>query len=379
VLVRISSVHLYHVAMPLKEPWKTAFGEDQTVETVLAEVQDDNGLSAWAEATPLGSPRYSSEWAGGAFAALRDFFAPTVIGKDFASGSELQDALGAFKGHQFAKSLLDIAWYELASSQVGQPLHKFLGGDDKHVEVGADFGVRASLDELVAKVGSAVDLGYRRVKLKARPGWDAAVVRLVRREFPDLVFHIDCNGGYTLGDLDLFKQLDDQGLAMIEQPLAVDDLIDHAKLQAQLTTPVCLDESITSPARMRQAVEIGSCRYVNIKPGRVGGLTNAIRIHDICAAAQIPAWVGGMQESSIGAAVCTALATLDNFVYPADIFPSDWFYSEDLAAPPVRFGRGDAGQPCAIPDTLGSPVRRPAPDLLERWAIRQALVGPGQV
>ena len=166
---------------------------------------------------------------------------------------------------------------------------------------------------------------------------------------------------------------------MIEQPLAVDDLIDHATLQAQLTTPVCLDESITSPARMRQAVEIGSCRYVNIKPGRVGGLTNAIRIHDICAAARIPAWVGGMQESSIGAAVCTALATLDNFVYPADIFPSDWFYSQDLAAPPVRFGYGDAGQPCAIPDALGSPVRRPAPDLLERWALRQALVGTGQV
>ena len=202
-----------------------------------------------------------------------------------------------------------------------------------------------SVDDLLGDVGQAVDEGFPRIKLKFRPGWDLDMLSAVRKQHPSHPFHIDCNSGYTLKDVDLFRAVDNFKLEMIEQPLAHDDVHDHAQLQARIETPICLDETIKDIRHARLAIELGSCRYVNIKPGRVGGLTNAVAIHNLCRDAAIPCWVGGMLESSTGSAQCAALAMLDNFSYPADIFPTNRFYAEDLSDPPLELHRSADGIP----------------------------------
>lgn len=332
--MRIERIDLFHVAMPLISPWRTAYGEDAVIESVLVRLTGD-GQIGWGETSPLAAPTYSPESAAGVFDVIQTWLAPRVLGQDVTSGRDLQQRLALFKGNPFAKAGLDMAWWDLHARLTGQPLYRALGGTDPRVTVGADFGVLDSLDELHAAVAEAAAAGFRRVKLKFRPGWDLPMVRAVRRSFPDLVFHVDCNSGYRLDDVPLFQALDEFNLAMIEQPLGHDDLIDHATLQQQIRTPVCLDESVNSVDKARKALQLGSCRYVNIKPARVGGLTNALAIHDLCRDRGIPCWVGGMLESAVGVAHCIALATLPGFTYPADIFPSRRFYREDLGEPEV--------------------------------------------
>ncbi len=350
----IDSIHLYHVRMPLVEPWRTAYGEDAAIESVLVRMTSGSD-EAWAETSPLAAPCYSPEFAAGAFVLLRDWFAPAIVGREIESGEALPRRLGHFKGNPFAKAALDNAWWVLEATRLGVPLHRLLGATRDQVCVGADFGVTDSIDALLKKIAVAVEQGFPRIKLKFRPGWDIAMLAAVRKEFPTATIHIDCNSGYTLDDVDLFRRVDEFELAMIEQPLAHDDVVDHAKLQARIRTPICLDESITSVARTRQAIELGSCRYVNVKPGRVGGLTNAVAIHDLCRDAGVPCWVGGMLESAIGARICVALAMLGNFTYPADIFPSRRFYAEDLSRPDVALVKNEDGVPSVLaPNTPGT-------------------------
>jgi O-succinylbenzoate synthase len=332
--MHVERIDLYRVAMPLISPWRTAYGDDAVIESVLVRMTGD-GLSGWGEASPLAAPTYSPEWAAGVFQVARDWLAPRLVGRDVSSGAHLQQLLSLVKGNYFAKAGLDLAWWDLRARQQGRPLYQVLGGTTPAVLVGADFGVQDTIDELLEKVGAALAAGFRRVKLKFRPGWDLPMVRAVRRAFPEAVLHIDCNSGYRLDDAPLFQALDDFHLAMYEQPLAFDDLLDHAALQRKVRTPVCLDESITSEAKVRKALALGACRYVNIKPGRVGGLTNAVAIHDLCHGQNVPCWVGGMLESAVGAAHCIALATLSSFTYPADIFPSRTYYGQDLGEPEI--------------------------------------------
>lgn len=354
--MRIDRIDLYHVAMPLKYPWRTAYGEDAAIESVLCRLTSGS-LEAWGEAAPFAAPCYSPEWAGGAFAVCRDWFGPALLKQDITSGDDLQQRLGLFKGNPFAKAVFDTAWWSLESLRTGQPLWKLLGGPSNLVSVGADFGVMDSLDDLLRSIGDAVAAGFPRIKLKYRPGWDLPMLRAVRRAYPTHTFHIDCNSGYRLSDLPMFREVDELGLAMIEQPLRHDDVLDHAELQRAIRTPVCLDESVAHPDHVRQALRIGACRYVNIKPGRVGGLTPARQIHDLCQAAGVPCWVGGMLESAVGAGHCLALATLPNFRYPADIFPSERFYMEDLADPPVVLTRDAHGRPAVrAPEAPSLPV-----------------------
>jgi O-succinylbenzoate synthase len=330
----IDRIDLYHVAMPLISPWRTAYGEDAVVESVLVKMSSGD-LVGWGEASPLATPTYSAEWATGVFTVSRNWLAPRLVGQRVSSGQDLQKLLGLVKGNYFAKGGLDMAWWDLYAQHKGQPLYRLLGGESPAVTVGADFGVMDSIDELLKHIGEAVAAGFKRVKLKFRPGWDLPVVRAVRKAFPDTVLHVDCNSAYRLEDAPLFAALDEFNLAMIEQPLAHDDLLDHAVLQKQIRTPVCLDESITSVDKMRHAVDVGACKYVNVKPGRVGGLTSALAIHDLCRRHGIPCWVGGMLESAVGVAHCIALATLPNFIYPADIFASKRFYRQDLSSPEI--------------------------------------------
>ncbi len=371
--MRIDSIDIYHVAMPLIYPWRTAYGEDAAVESVLLCTRSE-GLAAWSEVAPLAAPCYSPEWAGGVFACLSKWMAPAVVGHEFCSPQEVQRRLSVFKGNPCAKAAIDVAWWLLDSAAKGEPLYRRLGAARSAVDVGADFGVMDSIDDLLAAIVKAVEAGFKRIKLKFRPGWDLPMLRAVRRRFPEQTFHVDCNSGYRLEDLDLFKRIDEIGLAMIEQPLGHDDLVDHAKLQREIETPVCLDESITSPDKARKAIELGSCRYVNVKVGRVGGLTPAVTIHDMCREVDIPCWVGSMLESAVGTRVNAALAMLDNFTYPADLFPSSRFYHRDLGQPPVELTTGADGSPqIALGEELGIGTE-PDRALLEEMCIAKVTI-----
>jgi O-succinylbenzoate synthase len=373
--MRIDRIDLYHVAMPLLYPWRTAYGEDAAIESLLCRMTSGS-LAAWGESSPLAAPCYSPEWAGGIFAAAKQWLAPALVGQSIASGEELQRRLAHFKGNYFAKAALDCAWWSLQSQAKGMPLHQLLGEAANRepraeVPVGADFGVMDSIDELIAAIEPAVAEGFPRVKLKFRPGWDLPMLRAVRQAFPLQTFHIDCNSGYKLADLPLFREVDELRLAMIEQPLAHDDVVEHAALQAQISTPVCLDETITGLRQTELAIRLKSCQYVNIKPGRVGGLTNALQIHNACEAAGIPCWVGGMLESAVGASHCVALAMLPNFTYPADIFPSSRFYREDLADEPLELIRTQHQQPGVKPFPR---LPEPDPARLKRLTVQQATI-----
>lgn len=373
--MQIDAIEVFHVAMPLISPWRTAYGEDAAVESVLVRMQSGEDVG-WGESSPLAAPCYSPEWAGSVFLCVRDWLAPACIGQWIESADALQTRFAHFKGNPFAKAALDTAWWTLAARRRGQPLHRLLGATRDAVDVGADFGVMDSIDELLHAIAGAVEAGFKRIKLKYRRGWDLQMLRAVRHEFPTQTIHIDCNSGYTMDDFDMFCRLDDFHLAMIEQPLAYDDLIDHARLQSAIQTPICLDESINSLARVEQAIDLGSCRWVNVKPGRVGGLTPAVAIHDRCREAGIPCWVGGMLESAVGAQICTALAMLDNFTYPADIFPSSRFYRRDLAQPPLELTPGPDGSPQVVAGSEPGISAQPDPELLKQLCRAHARIEP---
>ncbi len=355
--MRIDRIELFHVAMPLISPWRTAYGEDADVHSVLCRMSCGS-VSAWGESSPLAAPCYSPEWGGGVFAAVDRWMAPQLLGKEIESGRQLQESLGMFKGNPFAKAVLDTAWWSLQSQLTGAPLHQLLGAQRDRVPVGADFGVLDSVDELLSCVDIAVQERYPRIKLKFRPGWDLPMLQAVRDRQPTHPIHIDCNSGYRLADLDLFRAVDELSLEMIEQPLGYDDVLDHSQLQSAIETPVCLDESIISVDRARKALHVGACQYINIKPGRVGGLTPALDIHELCRDAKLPCWVGGMLESATGASICAALAMLDQFTYPADIFPSSRFYRQDLSDEPLTLCLDDDQVP-----SVSAPTTIPEPNL----------------
>jgi O-succinylbenzoate synthase len=381
--MQIDAVDIYHLVVPLKQPWRTAYGEDAAVETVLVEMHS-GGESAWGESSPLAAPCYSPDWAGGVFAVLEQWMAPAVVGSAIGSGEELQARLAHFKGNTFAKAALDTAWWVLEAQRQGRPLDRLVNDASEapppdtgpvEVVVGADFGVMDSIDELLEQVGQAFAAGFARVKLKFRPGWDITMLRAVREQFPAEEIHVDCNAAYRMDALDTLCRLDDFHLAMVEQPLAYDDLVDHARLQAALNTPVCLDESIRSVEAAEMAIEIGACRYINIKPGRVGGITPAVAIHDLCHEAGIGCWVGGMLETAIGARICLALATLGGLTYPADVFPSARFFADDPGDAILETHLGDDGlMKIATLDAPGLGCR-PVPELLERFTKAKARVG----
>lgn len=369
----IDRIELFHVAMPLIYPWRTAYGEDAAIHAVLCRLSSGS-VDGWGESAPFAAPCYSPEWAGGIFSLCKEWLAPALVGHDVASGEDLQQRLALFKGNPFAKAVLDTAWWSLQSRLSNTPLHRLLGASRSEVPVGADFGVMDRIEELFDPIAKAVEEGFPRIKLKFRPGWDIPMLAAVRKQQPTHPIHIDCNSGYRIKDVPLFQKVDEFHLEMIEQPLQNDDVVDHAELQRQIRTPVCLDESVTHVRQVEQAITLKSCRYVNIKPGRVGGLTNAVAIHNVCQNAGIPCWVGGMLESATGAALCVSLAMLDNFTYPADIFPSSRFYHEDLSEPPLVLHRTPTGVP-----SVRAADKLPEPNAarLKRQTVQHAVVAKG--
>ncbi len=365
--MQIDEISVFHVSMPLKAPWKTSFSVETAIDTVLVRLRSGDA-EGWGEAAPYAVPQFCPEWAAGAFILIRDVFGPQVAGRDIGSGVELQRLLSPFKGNNFAKAAIDTAWWDLAARIAERPLWEMIGGSVREVAVGADIPVQESEAALHNGVQAALDGGFSRTKLKFRPDSGYEMVASVREAFPDMPLHIDCNSGFTLDDIDLFRQLDTLGLVMIEQPLGWQDLIDHAKLQDQLETPLCLDETLTSLETVRQAVETGATRWVNIKHGRVGGLTHAIAIQRYCVGAGVSCWVGGMLESNVGQGVSLALATLPGMAYAADIFPAGRLYPTDLAEPDITLG---------APGTIIAPDRpghgfAPDPDRLAACTVSAA-------
>ena len=367
--MKIERIDVYWAKLPLAFVWKTSYGDQLHSDTILVRIEG-GGQHAWGESCPVLIPNYSSEHTLAAFHTVREYMAPRLIGQNLETSRDLLDRIAFIKGNEFARAALDIAWWVLDAKRRGLPLHRALGGTADRVAVGADFGIQDSLDILMQKIQGAIDAGYPRIKLKFRPGWDLFMVEAVRSTFPHFTFHVDCNAAYTPADTGLFRTLDRFGLAMIEQPLADDgmSLVNHADLQQRIGTPICLDESIQSLAHVEAAIRLESCRVVNIKMARVGGLTESREIQARCAEHDIPCWVGGMLESAIGGAICAELATLPNFTYPADIFPSSYFYANDLGKPEIVLsGRGEVAT-SRVPGI----AQEPDPELLKRWTVEQA-------
>ncbi|HSF79945.1 MAG TPA: o-succinylbenzoate synthase [Anaerolineales bacterium] len=327
--MRIERVDLYHLSMPLVSAFETSFGRIQSRDCILLEARSGD-LMGYGECAADRDPGYSYETTGTAWHILADFIIPAVLGQDITSPADVHRLAAHVRGHPLAKAGLELAMWDLFGKQEGRSLRDILGGQRSQVQVGVSVGLQATPQRLVEVVGDYLDSGYRRIKIKIKPGRDIQDAQAVRRAFPDIRLQVDANSAYTLETAEALKPLDDLGLLLIEQPLSEDDLWDHSRLQAQFTTALCLDESILSARHARQAIEMGACRVINIKPGRVGGLTQAVEIHKLCQELGVPVWCGGMLETGVGRAANLALASLPGFSLPGDISASDRYYREDI-------------------------------------------------
>jgi len=325
----IERIVLHHLRMPLRVPFETSFGRTTERECILLAVYAE-GLVGYGECVADHEPGYAYETTGTAWHILRDFLVPAVLGQDIAGSEDFQRRVARVRGHPMAKAGLELALWDLQGKCEGRPLAALLGGTRERVEVGVSVGLQASPQALVETVAGYLAQGYGRIKIKIKPGRDVADAQAVRRAFPAIRLQVDANSAYTLETAQALRPLDELNLLLIEQPLAEDDLWDHSRLQAQFRTPLCLDESILSVRHARQALEMGACRVINIKPGRVGGLSQAVAIHNLCRERGIPVWCGGMLETGVGRAANLALASLPGFTLPGDISASDRYYAQDI-------------------------------------------------
>jgi len=333
--VIISSIELREIRLPLIHFFETSFGRTTERRIILVRVIDPDGGEGWGECTAGEGPFYSEEWTETAWATLKDFLAPMVVGRQVENAEGVNGLIRKVRGHHMAKAAIETAGWDLESKCAGMPLWKHLGGTREEIPCGVSIGIQDSPDVLLEKIEQELNAGYQRIKIKIKPGWDVDVVRRVRERYPEILLTADANSAYTLGDMSLFKALDEFNLMMIEQPLAHDDIFDHAELQKKIKTPVCLDESVHSAEDARHAIDIGACRIINVKLGRVGGHAEAKRVETVCREHSIPVWCGGMLESGIGRAHNIAMATLSGFTLPGDVSASSRYWEEDIIEPPV--------------------------------------------
>lgn len=368
-MIRIRSVELIEVALPLVRPFRTSFGEETDKRAVLVRVEADEAVG-WGECVASPEPRYSEEWNDGAWESLTRFLIPSVFrGGPVEDPADVAARTGWVRGHRMAKSALEAAVLDawLRAKQLG--LSAYLGGVRDRIECGVSVGIAASSEAMLEEIREYLDAGYQRVKLKIEPGRDVQVVRAIRDALPDVPLSVDANAAYTLRDAPLFEALDELGLVMIEQPLDHDDLLDHAELQRRLDTPICLDESIRHADDAAAAIQLGACRVINIKPGRVGGLLEARRVHDVARDRGVPVWIGGMLETGIGRAGNLALASLPGVTMPGDTSASRRYFPQDLT-PPFEL---EAGGTMRVPSGPGIGVE-PLPDRLADCAVRREVV-----
>ena len=315
--------------MELIAPFVTSFERFTHRRIILVQAFDSDGQCGWGECVATEEPLYNHEFIDGAWILLRDYLVPKLLNKEIESPAEIAEIFKPVRGNRMARAAIETACWDLYAKSLARPLWQVLGGIRSEIECGVSIGIQPSLGAMVEKIAQELKDGYRRIKLKIKPGLDYQIAETARRHFPDTPIMLDANSAYTLADTDLIKSLDGFNLMMIEQPLADDDLIDHSKLQKQIKTPICLDESIVSRDFARQAVEIGACRIINIKLGRIGGHTEAKQIHDFCLEKSVPVWCGGMLESGIGRAHNIALSTLEGFNLPGDVSASKRYWKQE--------------------------------------------------
>ena len=332
--MKIEHVEVREIRLPLVHFFETSFGRTTERRIVLVRV-DAEGLTGWGEVTCGEEPFYSYETPETAWHILRDFLIPWTLGREWTSASELAPRFRPIRGHNMAKAAIENALWDIESQMKGVPLWRHLGGTLEEIPCGVSIGIQNTIEDLLERIQRELDAGYQRIKVKIKPGWDVEVLERIRREFPRIALMADANSAYTLADLPLLKSLDRFYLMMIEQPLGWEDLIDHAKLQREIATPVCLDESIHSAEDARKAIEIGAGKIINVKLGRVGGHTEARRVEEVCRSRNVPVWCGGMLESGIGRAHNIAMSTLPGFTLPGDVSASRRYWSEDIIDPEV--------------------------------------------
>jgi o-succinylbenzoate synthase len=331
----ISSIELREIRLPLVHFFETSFGRTTERRILLIRVTDNEGAEGWGECTAGEGPFYSDEWIETAWPTIKTFLAPMVIGKEINNAAATWELMKAVRGHRMAKAAIENACWDLEAKRLGVPLWKHLGGTHSEISCGVSIGIQDTPQALLEMIEAELAAGYQRIKIKIKPGWDLKIIAQVRDKFPDIRLMADANSAYTLADTTLFKELDQYSLMMVEQPLAHDDIFDHAELQKQIKTPVCLDESIRSSEDAKHAIQLGAGRIINLKLGRVGGHAQAKKVERVCRENNIPVWCGGMLESGIGRAHNIAMATLAGFTLPGDVSASSRYWTEDIIDPPV--------------------------------------------
>jgi o-succinylbenzoate synthase len=344
--MRITRVELREIRLELVHFFETSFGRTTERRIIVVRVVDADGAEGWGECTAGEGPFYSEEWTETAWATLKFFLAPALTGRDFENAAQVTESMRRVRGHRMAKAALETACWDLEARRAGLPLWKHLGGIRAEIPCGVSIGIQESEEQLLDKIERELAAGYQRIKIKIKPGWDLKILECVRGRFPDISLMADANSAYTLNDVQLFRAMDEFDLMMIEQPLAHDDIMDHARLQAEIQTPLCLDESIRSVRDARHALDAQACRIINIKLGRVGGHAEAQAVEAEARRRGIAVWCGGMLESGIGRAHNIAMSTLAGFVLPGDVSASSRYWHEDIIDPPVRVtGRGTIEAP----------------------------------
>jgi O-succinylbenzoate synthase len=364
-VTKVRRIDLHLIELPLVRPFRVSFGTSTGKQCILARVVTDDA-EGWGECVADdGYPGFSGEWNEGAWVLLRDVLGPALLAADDVTTDTVEEALRFTRGNPMAKATLIDAVVDAALRAESRSLSSFLGGNKEAVACGVSIGIHDSTDQLRGTVDEQLAQGYRRIKLKIMPGVDVERVEAVRADHPDILVSVDANAAYTPDDVDVFRAMDAFDLLMVEQPLHHEDLVQHAALQAEIATPICLDESIRSAADASSALELGSCRIINIKQGRVGGVLEARRVHDVAAAAGVPVWCGGMLETGIGRATNLGLASMPNFTLPGDTSASARYFLEDLTEPFVL----DADGTMKVPTGPGIGVD-PLPERLAATTVR---------
>lgn len=371
-MITLTRIHLHELHLPLREPFTISSGTQDTRRILLVEVEDTDGYIGWGECVAPEFPNYSPETIDTSWIAIKEWIAPRILGRTFSHPAHLFPFLQKdIRGHLMAKASVEMAAWELTAKKQNVSLAKLLNGSRRTIEVGISIGIQNSPDALVEKVNRAHSEGYRKIKVKIKPGADIRYVRHVRETLGlEIPLMVDANNAYELDDTEIFREMDHFGLLMIEQPLAWDDLVRHAELQQRIRTPICLDESITGVERAEDMVKLGSGRIINIKPGRVGGFASSVAIHDYCLNQHIPVWCGGMLESGVGRAHNVALASLPGFTIPGDISPSRRYWDKDIVVPEWEMHNGLITVPFDKPG-MGVEVDR---NRIENLIVRRCVI-----
>lgn len=364
--VRVESITLRKLKMRLKTPFEASFGVTHDRTVLVVEVLAD-GVTGWAEVTTSEGPFFNSEYVETAWSTIRGFLVPLVLDNQIATASEIPRIFSAIRGHEMARAGIENALWDVEAQQKSLPLAKLLGGTRAEITCGVSLGLQDCAEKLLEKVAMELRCGYQRIKLKIKPGKDLEFARAVREAHPGILLSVDANSAYTLADIEHLRRFDEFNLLMMEQPLWWDDIVNHAKLQAQIKTPICLDESIRHVRDAQAAIDLGAARVINIKLGRVGGHSSAREIQSLCLKSKIPAWCGGMLECGIGRAHNIAVSALPGYTLPGDVSASKRYWEEDVIDPPVEVSpRGTIQVPTS--PGLGYHVRR---DLIERWTTEK--------